>query len=112
MSGQKKFKPNLAVCADSLKGSRGIFDCIVDIETMNMHHTFLHIQFIQSQKTAGEFFQTFGLKGNNFQITFLHLIRNRSIQHGVDIALDGCERRTEIMGNIGDEFALVFAVFI
>ena len=112
MTGKEQFQTDLSVCADSLKHSCCIFDRIVDVEAVDVHHSFLHIQFVQSQKTAGQFFQTFRFECDDLQVTVLHFIGNRAVQNGIDISLDGSKRRAEVVRDIGDKFSLVFSVFI
>ena len=53
MSGQEQFQTDLAAGADAFERSCGVFDCIVDVETVNVHHTFFHVQFVQCEQTAG-----------------------------------------------------------
>ena len=53
MSGQEQFQTDLAAGADAFERSCGVFDRIVDVETVNVHHTFFHVQFVQCEQTAG-----------------------------------------------------------
>lgn len=112
MSGEKQLQADLVAGADAFKCSCCVFDGIIDIKTLDVHHPFFHIQFIQSQKTAGEFFKTFRFKSDDFQIPFLHFIWDGTVQYGIDISLDGGKRRTEIMRDICNEFTLIFSVFV
>ena len=63
--------------------------------------------FIQLQKTLGQFFQTFCLEDNDIEIFFLQFHRDCAVRHGLRVTLDGGQRGTEIVGDIGDEFSLV-----
>ena len=112
MAGEKQFQADLAVCADSLKYSCCIFDRVINIETMNMHHSFLHIQFIQSKQTAGQFLKTFRFECDDLQVTVLHFVGNCAVQYGIYISFDRGKRRTEIVRDIGDKFTLIVSVLI
>ena len=57
-AGQNQLQKNITAGAGTLKGSCGCFDYTVDIKRLNVQHTFLNIEFVESQKPAGKLFQT------------------------------------------------------
>ena len=61
---------------------------------------------IQSQKTFGQFFQSFRFVDDDIDVASLHLIGNRSVLNGHQISLDGSQRGTKVVRDICNEIAL------
>ena len=93
--------------AGALKRGRHGADRRVNVEISFVQHDSLCIQIIKRQKTVGKFCQPLGFIQKDGQIFFMHFERNSTVDHGFQIALDGSQRRTEIVGNIGHKFLLV-----
>lgn len=81
----------------------------VDIENGGLQKEAVVVQAVQCQDILGQMGQTLCLIQNDFQIFILHFPRNRSIQDGLHVSLDGGQGRAEVMGNIRHKFSLVFS---
>ena len=104
---EHQFDGDPLLLAGSLKGSSRVPDYRIQIKIRFFQNHSSGIQVIQGKKAVGQLGQPVGFVQDDMQIFFIHLRRNRSVQHGLQIAVDGGQRGAEIVGDVGDEFFLV-----
>ena len=97
----------LAACL-AFGGSHGRADLRVDVE-IRVGEIGAAGEVVELQHVGGELGQAPGLVQHDGQIPLLHLRRDGAVEDGLQIPLDGGERRAEIVGDVGDELALVLA---
>ena len=61
------------------------------------------IKVVKFQKPLCQFGKTHSFAQNDLEIFLVLIRRNRSVDHGFDISLDGGQRGTEVVGDIRDK---------
>lgn len=107
LAGQDQMEGDFLLKTGSLEGLDRHLDDIVDVKAGNVQHGAVGAVFVQFQHTLGQLIQPFCFQKDNVQILVLQLMRDGSVHDGLDIALDGGQRRAKIMGYVGNELPLI-----
>ena len=104
---QHKLDGDILVHAGSAKRLCYLPDDTVDVKVDLLKQHSLGAHIVECKELVGELGKSVGLVYYYPKVLLMHLGRNGSILHCHKITSYGCKRRSEIVGNIGNQFLLI-----